>query len=126
MRLGNDIAERLLELAHVALRLASRLPKDPAGRHVASQLIRSATGGGANYEEARAAESRGDFIHKVGIAAKEVRETKYWLALIERSGWTRADLAGLIREVSELSAILAASARTARANARADTVKARG
>ena len=58
MRLGNDIAERLLELAHVALRLASRLPKDPAGRHVASQLIRSATGGGANFEEARAADRR--------------------------------------------------------------------
>ena len=119
MRLGSDIAERLLKFAVAALRLAMRLPRHPAGRHVASQLIRSATGGGANYEEARAAESRDDFVHKVGVAAKEVRETVFWLALIERSGWTAADLGAAIREAGELAAILGASARTARANARA-------
>ena len=98
MRRGNDIAERLLNFAVAVVRLAAQLPRDPAGRHVASQIVRSATGGGANYEEARAAESREDFIHKVGVSAKEVRETVYWLEFIARSAWTRQDLSSLIRE----------------------------
>src|SRR5512145_304312 len=86
MRMGNDIAERLLELGLAAIRLASSLPKDPAARHVGLQLVRSATGAGANYEEARGAESRADFVHKLGIAAKEVRESRYWMSLVQRSG----------------------------------------
>jgi four helix bundle protein len=115
MRLGNDIAERLLDFAVAVVRLTTQLPRDPAGRHVASQLVRSATGGGANYEEARAAESREDFIHKVGVAGKEVRETVYWLQFIQRSAWMRSDLGAAISEACELAAILGASARTARA-----------
>lgn len=123
MRIGSDIAERLLAFSVVALRLAARLPKDPAGRHVASQMIRSATGAGANYEESRAAESRDDFIHKVGVAAKQARETVYWLTLVDRTGWGGANLAPVLREASELAAILGASARTARANAQASKSK---
>jgi len=115
MRVGNDIAERLLDFAVATVRVAAKLPRDQAGRHVASQLVRSATGGGANYEEARAAESRDDFIHKVGVAAKEVRETVYWLEFIQRSAWTSLDLRAAIAEAGELAAIHGASARTARA-----------
>ena len=115
MRVGKDIAERLLDFAVAVVGVAARLPKDAAGRHVALQLVRSATGGGANYEEARAAESREDFVHKIGIAAKEVRETVYWLEFIQRSAWTRVDLHAAIAEAGELAAILGASARTARA-----------
>jgi four helix bundle protein len=118
MGVGGDIAARLLDVAVDAIRLAERLPRDRAGRHVALQLVRSATGGGANYEEARAAESRDDFIHKVGVAAKEVRETLFWLALIKRSGWVPPKLDALMEQSRELAAILAASARTARRNAR--------
>ncbi|MBI2897121.1 MAG: four helix bundle protein, partial [Deltaproteobacteria bacterium] len=70
------------------------------------------------------AESRDDFVHKIGVAAKEIREANYWLALIERSGWG-ADPRGMIREAGELSAILGAPARTARANARAAKTKLR-
>ena len=116
MRLGSDIAGRLMDLALAAVRCAAQLPRDPAGRHVASQLVRAATGGGANYEEARAAESRDDFVHKIGIAAKEVREAAFWLALIQRSGFRPRDLHAPIREAGELAAILGASARAARAH----------
>ena len=114
MRRGRDIAERLLEFGLAVLRLVERLPSRPVVRHVALQLFRSATGVGSNYDEARAAESRLDFVHKLAIARKEARESCYWLALIQRSGWLPSDLRPLIQEANELSAILAASARTAR------------
>jgi four helix bundle protein len=117
MRTGGGIAGRLLNFGVAVVRLSARLPRDTAGRHVAGQLVRCATGGGANYEEARAAESRNDFIHKIRIAAKELRETVYWLSLIERLGWARKELGALPLEANELAAILAASAGTARRNA---------
>src|SRR5215470_2600224 len=84
---GRNIAHRLADLAAAVIRLSGRLPRDPAGRHIAMQMVRSATAAGANYEEARAAESRADFIHKVGVALKELREARYWVDLVQRTGW---------------------------------------
>lgn len=124
LRRGADIAERLLAFGLVALRLAERLPKHGAGRHVAIQLVRAGTGAGANYEEARAAESRADFAHKLGVSAKEMREASYWIGLIQRSGWVEADLRASILEASELAAILCASQRTARSHAELDKTRA--
>ena len=72
---------------------------------------------GANYEEARAAESRQDFAHNAGVAAKEARETGYWLAFIQRCGWRVPRLAEVLDESRQLAAILGASARTARKGA---------
>ena len=115
-RKGRDIAERLLALGAAAVGLARTVPRDASSRHVAAQLMRSATIGGANYEEARAAESRADFVHKIGIAAKELRETVYWLRLIHRTKMSSTEVLPLIKESDELVAILVASARTARAN----------
>jgi four helix bundle protein len=111
---GADIAERLLEFAVAVIRLTGQLPKDASGRHVGLQVLRSSTSAGANYEEARAAESRADFVHKLGIAAKEVRETVFWLSLIQRCRWTTVDLEPVLREADQLAAILRASIRTAR------------
>lgn len=71
---GDDIAERLVRLATGVVKLIDALPDTPAARHVAGQLLRSATSPGANYEEARGAESRRDFLHKLGIALKEIQE----------------------------------------------------
>jgi len=87
LAIGADIADRLLEFAACALRFSSRLPRDAIDRHVALQWVRSATSAGANYEEARAAESRDDFAHKVSVAAKESREAGYWTALVHRARW---------------------------------------
>ena len=118
LRRGADIAQRLLALAGGILGLARMLPRDLSGKHVASQLVRSGTSAGANYEEARAAESRADFVHKVRIAAKEMRETIFWLKLVHRAGLLRSSalptLERTINESNELAAILMASARTAR------------
>lgn len=117
-RKGYDIAERILELTTAVVRLVPALPADPAARNAAIQLSRSISSPGANYAEARAAESRADFIHKVSIAAKEMHEASYWLALVDRAGWLDKDLSPLVREADELTAILAASARTARSRSR--------
>ncbi len=115
MQRGADIADRLLRFGAAALRLSVHLPNTAAGRHVGLQWVRAATSAGANYEEARAAESRGDFIHKVAIAAKEAREARYWLSVVHRAGWIEEDTSALAQEGGELAAILLASARTARA-----------
>ena len=109
-----DLDDRLLAFGARALRLAGALPRTIAGRHIATQLLRSATSVGANYQEAQAAESRGDFAHKLQIALKEARETNYWLRLIEAARLLpAAQLAGIIDESHQLKAILAKSvART--------------
>jgi four helix bundle protein len=114
LRIGADIALRLRAFGVAALELARLLPRDFRGRHVGIQWIRAATGAGANYEEARAAESRADFIHKAGIAAKEMREANYWIDLIRSAGLVKADVSRLAEEARELAAILGASVRTAR------------
>ncbi len=116
----DDIAERLLELSVHILRLVAQLPKSPEGKHISKQLLRAGTSGGANYEEARAAESRADFAHKVLVAAKELRESVYWLKLTQRAGLSPrgSHVPALIREGNELVAILKASAKTARARAK--------
>ena len=113
-RSGGDIAERLLELAAVVIRLVEALPKCAVTRHMGLQIVRAATSAGANYEEARRAESRADFVHKVGLAAKQLGEVLYWLRLLDKLALLRCDPA-VQREADELIAILVASAHTARA-----------
>ena len=117
MAKGDDIAERLLKYSGSVLKFSFSLPRNEIGKHIALQLVRCATAGGANYEEARGAESRADFIHKAGLARKEIRESIYWLNLVVEGGATEKEKASeLIAEANELAAILTSSAKTARAN----------
>jgi len=112
---GDDISERLLTFAVRVMKLTSALPKSFVGRHIAGQLLRSGTGAGANYEEARGAESRADFIHKLGVAWKEAREAWYWLRLVYKSQLVKPKrLEELLRESDELSRILSRSQMTAK------------
>lgn len=93
-----------------------------ASRHVARQLWRSASGGGSNYEEARAAESASDFVHKIRVATKVLEEALYWLRVLQRSDWvSRGSLDSLVSEIDQLVAILGVSARTAKSRALAKT-----
>ena|SRR5437660_7248702 len=110
-------AERLLDFAVRVIRLVGALPKNQLGKHIGGQLVRSGTSSGANYEEARGAESRADFVHKLGVSWKEIRETWYWLKVIHRAELvkpTRSEK--LLGEAKELTAILGKSLATARAN----------
>jgi four helix bundle protein len=114
---GDDIADRLLDYGVRVIRLAQALPKTATGRHVSGQLLRAGTSAGANYEEARGAESRADFIHKLGVAWKELRESRYWLRLIHRAELLEPQRIELIsQEADELCAILSKSLATARKN----------
>ncbi|HSQ66270.1 MAG TPA: four helix bundle protein [Polyangiaceae bacterium] len=114
---GADIFLRLRRWSAEIIRLVERLPKERWAQHVGLQTVRSATSAGANYQEARYAQSRADFVHKVSIAAKEVAETLYWLELIAELNLQPDALPSLLREADELTAILVSSGRTARANA---------
>ncbi len=101
------------------IKLVPALREQPGANSLVKQLERCGPAGGANYEEARGAESPADFVHKVRIALKEVRETRYWLKLILRAGLLDRPhpLPALIDEAGELIAILTASASTARRRA---------
>ena len=68
---GDDLADRLVEFAVQVIAIVDSLPKSSAGKHIGGQLLRSGTSPGANYEEARAAESKADFVHKLSIVHKE-------------------------------------------------------
>ncbi len=114
---GDDIAERLLDFAVRVIKLVNALPKTIVGRHIAGQLVRSGTSCGSNYEESRGAESRADFIHKLGIAIKEIKESRFWLKVIYHAKIMKPEqIEPLITECEELAAIIAKSIITAKAN----------
>jgi four helix bundle protein len=108
------LEERLLEYAAWIIRLVEKLPANRAGNHVAGQLLRSGTSALPNHGEAQAAESRQDFIHKLKICHKELRESRRWLRLIQRVPLLKASLVQpMVDETEELIRIFAASLRTA-------------
>ena len=110
-----DLEERLLEYAARIVRLAEALPRSPAGKHVAGQVLRSGTAPMAHHGESQAAESRKDFVHKMKIALKELRETQRWLTLIQRVPLLQKTelLNPLLKETDELIRIFVASLKTA-------------
>ena len=77
----DDLSERLMDFLARMSRVVDALPDTRMGRHIAGQLVRCGTSPAPNYEEARAAESRADFIHKPGICLKELRESRCWVRL---------------------------------------------
>jgi len=113
----NDISERLLDFAAGIIKLVPRLNRTSVGRNISGQLTKSGTSSGANYEEACGAESRADFIHKLQIVLKELRETSYWLRLIKKSVLISSadkNLTDLLHEAKELTNIIAKSIVTAK------------
>jgi four helix bundle protein len=82
---ANQLERRLPSFAARIGLLSSKLPRTPQGRHICSQILRSGTATAANYGEARGAESRADFIHKLKVVFKELNETTIWLEVIAES-----------------------------------------
>jgi four helix bundle protein len=113
MAKGDDIQERLIDFAVCIIELCASLPKTQAGTHVKGQLLRCGTSPAPNYGEARGAESGKDFVHKLGVALKELNETGIWLEIIKRSKMLSMEkLKPIDRECTELSRIMSSSIRT--------------
>ncbi len=116
--------ERCLLFGTRIYKLLVAVPRTPASRDIIDQLIRSGASIGANANEARGAESRADFIHKMGIALKVAREAGYWLSFVEQAGIVNDPaLIGLKAECNELTAILVKSVTTAQRNAASENPK---
>jgi len=96
--------------------MAETLPKTRVGNHISGQLVRCGTSPAPNYGEAQSAESRADFIHKIKVCLKELRETRVWLLIIVRAELIKpvSKLDSLIQETNELVAIFVTSIRTAK------------
>ena len=112
---ANDLEKRFIRFAAAIVSLSSKLPRTLQGRHISGQILRSGTATAANYGEARGAESRADFIHKLKIVFKELNETTIWLEIIIESSWLSPEnMAVIVAENRELCRIIAASIETAR------------
>ncbi len=112
-----DLQDRLVDFAVRIINVVEALPDTKAGKHVAGQLVRSGTSPAPNYGEAQSAESRKDFIHKMKIALKELREPQIWLRIIERKPLCEPErMKGISAECDELIAIFVKSLQTAERN----------
>jgi len=115
-----DLEKRLIDFAVRIIDLVETVANTHAGNHIAGQLVRCGTSPAPNYGEAQSAESRNDFIHKIKIVLKELRETKIWLQIIHRKRMTKSgsQTESLITECDELISIFVKSAKTAEKNKR--------
>jgi four helix bundle protein len=114
---ADKIQDRLINFAVRIIHLSTHLPRTPAGRHVGAQILRSGTSPAPNYGEARGAESRADFVHKLRVVLKELNETGIWLQIIRKSRMIRPELLDdLIKEEEELARIMVSSIKTASRN----------
>ena len=114
---SDELEERLIDFAVRIGGLVETLPKSRLGKHIANQLVRSGTSAAPNYGEAAGAESRKDFIHKLGICLKELRETRVWIKMIIKAKMHDENkLKELLDECNQLNNIIAQSIITARKN----------
>ena len=110
-----DLENRLLEYSVKIIKIVELLPNTRVGNHVAGQLLRSGASPYPNHGEAQAAESPKDFVHKLRISLKELRETKRWLKLIQRIPLVKEPekTDDILKETEELIKIFVSSIRTA-------------
>lgn len=110
--------ERLISFAVLIIQIANKLPNSGVGAHLSGQITRSGTSPALNYGEAQSAESKKDFIHKIQIVLKELRETLVCLKIIDRSGLlsVNSEIELAIKESNELISIFVKSVETAKKN----------
>lgn len=112
-----NLQNRLIEFSISIIEVSEKLPKNYVGQHFSKQLIRSGTSPAFQQAEAQSAESNKDFIHKLKIGIKELRETKVNLEIINRKFLpSEVKVQNTLKECDELVAIFYSSIRTAKAN----------
>lgn len=114
----NDLEERLINFAVLIVEITETMPDTKAANHLAGQLLRSGTSPALNYGEAQSGESRKDFIHKIKIVLKELRETNICLKIIFRTKLYNPEdkIIAALSESTELIAIFVKSVETAQKN----------
>ena len=115
-----DLEERLIDFSVLVIEISKKMPKIKASNHLSGQLLRSGTSVALNYGEAQSGESRKDFIHKMSIVLKELRETLVCLKIIERAQFME-DSTRLIqakKECNELVSIFVKILQTVKRNMR--------
>ena len=113
-----DLEDRLVDFSVLIIELVDAMPKSKAGNQLAGQIVRSGTSVALNYGEAQSAESRKDFVHKMKIVLKELRETFVCLKIIEKANLTpkSTNLDHVKKEAHELISIFVKSVETAQKN----------
>ncbi len=111
-----DLQDRQVDFAVRIIKLSETLPDTKAGKHVSTQILRSGTSPAPNYGEAQSAESKADFVHKLKVALKELRETEIWIKIITKAEMIKpaSQMVPLLQETDELIAILFTSIETAK------------
>ena len=110
-----ELEDRTRKFAVQVVKTVAVFPKNSEGKIIGKQLLRAGTSIGANYREANRAESRADFIHKVGVAEKEAAETIYWLEICRDTKLGAVNqISDLLDEASQLLAILITIGRKAK------------
>jgi four helix bundle protein len=113
-----DLEERLPEFSARIIEIVDALPNTRGANHVGGQLLRCGTSPYGNHGEVQAAESRRDFVHKLRLRLKQLKETRRWSHLIQRAGWLpESKTAPILGETEELIKIFFNSVRTAESNA---------
>ena len=112
------LEDRLIDFSVLIIKVANNLEKSYTGNHLSGQIIRSGTSPALNYGEAQSAESKKDFIHKMGICLKELRETFVCLKIIEKATLSsNIDIILIAKsEANELISIFVSSIKTAKTN----------
>ena len=111
-----ELEKRTRQFALRIIAFAATLPVGKIGDVIRYQLVKAGASVGANYREANRAESRNDFIHKIGIVEKEASESQYWLEICDEAKFGDAQQhEWLLQESGELLAIFTSSGRTAKA-----------
>jgi four helix bundle protein len=113
-----ELQSRLIDFTAEVIGISKSLKQDFTGQHLGKQIIRSSSSSSLNYGEAQHAESRNDFVHKMSLVLKELRETQINLELIQKSRITNKEdaIKNLVQECNELIAIFYKSIQTAKNN----------
>lgn len=113
-----DLEERLIDYSVEVLEIIDLLPNNKGANHLGNQLVRSSTAPALNYGEAQAAESRQDFIHKMRVSLKELRESRVCMKVIKKRKYLRDEskVVAALAETEQLIAIFVKSIQTAQKN----------
>lgn len=112
---NQELSDRLLDFTVSIIKLVRKLPRDMTGNHLSLKLLRFGTSPGVYYEQARSAESKVDFILKLGTILEELKESRYWLKVIEKASLMQPDrICPLLNECEALMAIISKGIFTAK------------